>query len=183
MSCCCVGFALVAVSRLPRISRAGRTHSPCLWPFMAGNAAGKVASGSPFDDARYRAVHRPHHFHNEGHRTYGAEMEWGRMPQSNGFALGSSRSCEFAGHTQTMPKTCLPFARSGELAKWSKVSGDGGLAAAITKRIPVPSTGARTRLASKLLKEVVGASGFEPPASWSRTRRSTRLSHAPILPV
>ena len=31
----------------------------------------------------------------------------------------------------------------------------------------------------KLLKELVGASGFEPPASWSRTRRSTRLSHAP----
>src|SRR4051812_42979922 len=27
---------------------------------------------------------------------------------------------------------------------------------------------------------MVGASGFEPPASWSRTRRSTRLSHAPI---
>src|SRR5258707_8275698 len=26
---------------------------------------------------------------------------------------------------------------------------------------------------------LVGASGFEPPASWSRTRRSTRLSHAP----
>ena len=26
---------------------------------------------------------------------------------------------------------------------------------------------------------MVGASGFEPPASWSRTRRSTRLSHAP----
>ena len=33
----------------------------------------------------------------------------------------------------------------------------------------------------KLLKELVGASGFEPPASWSRTRRSTRLSHAPIM--
>jgi hypothetical protein len=31
----------------------------------------------------------------------------------------------------------------------------------------------------KLLKDLVGASGFEPPASWSRTRRSTRLSHAP----
>jgi hypothetical protein len=29
--------------------------------------------------------------------------------------------------------------------------------------------------------EMVGASGFEPPASWSRTRRSTRLSHAPIM--
>jgi aerobic-type carbon monoxide dehydrogenase small subunit (CoxS/CutS family) len=28
---------------------------------------------------------------------------------------------------------------------------------------------------------MVGASGFEPPASWSRTRRSTRLSHAPNL--
>src|SRR5439155_7875803 len=30
---------------------------------------------------------------------------------------------------------------------------------------------------------LVGASGFEPPASWSRTRRSTRLSHAPTCPV
>ena len=29
--------------------------------------------------------------------------------------------------------------------------------------------------------EMVGARGFEPPASWSRTRRSTRLSHAPNL--
>ena len=28
-------------------------------------------------------------------------------------------------------------------------------------------------------QNLVGASGFEPPASWSRTRRSTRLSHAP----
>jgi hypothetical protein len=33
----------------------------------------------------------------------------------------------------------------------------------------------------KLLKELVGASGFEPPTSWSRTRRSTRLSHAPKI--
>ena len=33
--------------------------------------------------------------------------------------------------------------------------------------------------ACKLLRNLVGASGFEPPASWSRTRRSTRLSHAP----
>src|SRR5580658_7450631 len=33
--------------------------------------------------------------------------------------------------------------------------------------------------AGKLLKEMVGARGFEPPASWSRTRRSTKLSHAP----
>ncbi len=32
-----------------------------------------------------------------------------------------------------------------------------------------------------LLKWLVGARGFEPPASWSRTRRSTRLSHAPTL--
>ena len=28
---------------------------------------------------------------------------------------------------------------------------------------------------------MVGARGFEPPASWSRTRRSTKLSHAPNL--
>jgi hypothetical protein len=34
-----------------------------------------------------------------------------------------------------------------------------------------------------LLKELVGASGFEPPASWSRTRRSTRLSHAPKMRI
>jgi hypothetical protein len=26
-----------------------------------------------------------------------------------------------------------------------------------------------------------GARGFEPPTSWSRTKRSTRLSHAPLL--
>ena len=28
-------------------------------------------------------------------------------------------------------------------------------------------------------EKMVGARGFEPPASWTRTRRSTRLSHAP----
>ena len=28
---------------------------------------------------------------------------------------------------------------------------------------------------------MVGARGFEPPASWSRTKRSTKLSHAPII--
>ena len=31
------------------------------------------------------------------------------------------------------------------------------------------------------LNLMVGARGFEPPASWSRTRRSTRLSHAPYF--
>ena len=30
---------------------------------------------------------------------------------------------------------------------------------------------------------MVGARGFEPPASASRTQRSTRLSHAPTLKV
>ena len=33
----------------------------------------------------------------------------------------------------------------------------------------------------KLLKQLVGARGFEPPTPWSRTRCSTRLSHAPLL--
>src|SRR5262245_55232047 len=28
---------------------------------------------------------------------------------------------------------------------------------------------------------MVGARGFEPPTPWSRTRCSTRLSHAPLL--
>ena len=31
----------------------------------------------------------------------------------------------------------------------------------------------------KCLKKLVGARGFEPPTPWSRTRCSTRLSHAP----
>ena len=29
--------------------------------------------------------------------------------------------------------------------------------------------------------QMVGARGFEPPTPWSRTRCSTRLSHAPSL--
>src|SRR5438094_2623255 len=33
--------------------------------------------------------------------------------------------------------------------------------------------------ACKLLKELVGASGFEPPASWSRTRRSSQAEPRP----
>ena len=32
-------------------------------------------------------------------------------------------------------------------------------------------------------RRLVGAEGFEPSTSWSRTRRSTRLSHAPIFLV
>src|SRR5437867_10907547 len=30
------------------------------------------------------------------------------------------------------------------------------------------------------LNELIGARGFEPPTPWSRTRCSTRLSHAPM---
>ena len=33
----------------------------------------------------------------------------------------------------------------------------------------------------KSLKIMVGARGFEPPTPWSRTRCSTRLSHAPTM--
>jgi hypothetical protein len=29
----------------------------------------------------------------------------------------------------------------------------------------------------------IGLVGFEPTASWSRTRRSTKLSHSPKLPI
>src|ERR1035438_6311418 len=35
----------------------------------------------------------------------------------------------------------------------------------------------------ELLRDLVGAEGFEPSTSWSRTRRSTRLSHAPMFLV
>ena len=37
-----------------------------------------------------------------------------------------------------------------------------------------------TKLFIEVRKEMVGASGFEPPTSRSRTVRSTKLSHAPI---
>ncbi len=30
---------------------------------------------------------------------------------------------------------------------------------------------------------LVGVRGFEPPASWSRTKRSTKLSHTPLSKV
>src|SRR3954463_12341139 len=36
------------------------------------------------------------------------------------------------------------------------------------------------KVACNCLKELVGARGFEPPTPWSRTRCSTRLSHAPM---
>jgi hypothetical protein len=35
------------------------------------------------------------------------------------------------------------------------------------------------RLEHKLLKRMVGASGFEPPTSWSRTRRSSQAEPRP----
>lgn len=31
------------------------------------------------------------------------------------------------------------------------------------------------------MKDLVGVSGFEPEASWSRTKRDTKLRHTPIL--
>src|SRR5437764_13306344 len=39
---------------------------------------------------------------------------------------------------------------------------------------------ARIRADSGLRVRMVGASGFEPPISWSRTRRFTGLSYAPL---
>lgn len=30
---------------------------------------------------------------------------------------------------------------------------------------------------------MVGVRGFEPPASWSRTKRSTKLSHTPNITI
>ena len=41
----------------------------------------------------------------------------------------------------------------------------------------------RSLSASPFRTKIIGLVGFEPTASWSRTRRSTRLSHAPILLV
>ena len=35
----------------------------------------------------------------------------------------------------------------------------------------------------KSLKRVVGARGFEPPTSWSRTKRATKLRYAPVKQV
>ncbi len=50
---------------------------------------------------------------------------------------------------------------------------------ALTELLLLRSRSQRFICCSRLLKKLVGARGFEPPASWSRTRRSTRLSHAP----
>ena len=33
----------------------------------------------------------------------------------------------------------------------------------------------------KTIKKMVGESGFEPPASWSRTKRATKLRYSPNL--
>jgi hypothetical protein len=44
----------------------------------------------------------------------------------------------------------------------------------------IQNVGEETReVQRKGLKRMVGARGFEPPTPWSRTRCSTRLSHAP----
>ncbi|MEA2658139.1 MAG: hypothetical protein QOF64_724, partial [Candidatus Binatota bacterium] len=40
-----------------------------------------------------------------------------------------------------------------------------------------------SQLVNALQKEMVGASGFEPPTSRTRTVRSTKLSHAPTRPT
>ena len=39
----------------------------------------------------------------------------------------------------------------------------------------------RQLIARKRLKELVGASGFEPPTSWSRTRRSSQAEPRPVI--
>jgi hypothetical protein len=38
-------------------------------------------------------------------------------------------------------------------------------------------------LAESLLKEMVGASGFEPPTSWSRTNDPRNISNLEVLPT
>ena len=48
------------------------------------------------------------------------------------------------------------------------------------KRAARPSRFSRNETFFGIKAEVVGASGFEPPTSRSRTVRSTKLSHAPI---
>ena len=39
------------------------------------------------------------------------------------------------------------------------------------------------QLCKPFISKVVGAIGFEPTTSWSQTRRSTKLSYTPLLPV
>ena len=39
------------------------------------------------------------------------------------------------------------------------------------------------RAALATLFSLVGVSGFEPEASWTRTKRDTKLRHTPIAPV
>ena len=41
----------------------------------------------------------------------------------------------------------------------------------------------RNFYAAKRLFSVVGVSGFEPEASWTRTKRDTKLRHTPIAQI
>ena len=45
-------------------------------------------------------------------------------------------------------------------------------------RIPVPTINKGAAIAAPLF--MVGVSGFEPEASWTRTKRDTKLRHTPI---
>src|SRR3990172_9914485 len=52
------------------------------------------------------------------------------------------------------------------------------------RKLPTPSEhglGFGVHWGRYQVEELVGARGFEPPTPWSRTRCSTRLSHAPTL--
>ena len=58
-------------------------------------------------------------------------------------------------------------------------AGAGRLAAGHGEAIRVADR-RKARVTAGLVLEVVGATGFEPATSRSRTERSTKLSHAPI---
>ena len=75
-------------------------------------------------------------------------------------------------------RTSSRFLRTGPYRRG--VSGTGCVSGSSLKAATVDRAyGARPEVKAELWKELVGASGFEPPTSWSRTRRSSQAEPRP----
>ena len=86
-------------------------------------------------------------------------------------------------HSRVSCSPCLVGYRCVKTARWAVfacsplVPGSGPN----RRRFEPGASGKRERRANALRSLLVGVTGFEPAASWSRTKRSTKLSHTPIF--
>ena len=63
---------------------------------------------------------------------------------------------------------------------WTRVSAESSEDLIVYKNV-YSDVDKKPRASNKLLKTVVGASGFEPPTSWSRTRRASQAALRPEI--